>query len=73
MKKFTTTAIIMLAVGVALAIVGAIFQDITWSGTFTPVHLGQVFETIGFVAAALSGIILVGFGVALAITEQSKK
>ena len=69
MKKFTLTAIIILSVGLALAIIGAIFNDITWTGDFEPTALAGVMQTIGYIAAALSGIVLVAIGVSSAIKE----
>ena len=74
MKKGTMVAIMTLTIGLTLAIVGAVFQDITtWSDSFNPVNLAAVLQTIGYLAAALSGIVLVAGGVANAIMEQTKK
>ena len=73
MKKYTYTAIIILSIGIAMAVIGAIFQDVNWTGTFNPANLADVLRTIGYIAAGLSGIVLVAFGVAHAIKNGDSK
>ena len=75
MKKFSLTAIIILSVGLAMAIIGAVLSGITFGNgaKFDAAELARVLETIGYIAAALSGIVLVAIGVSYAITEQTKK
>jgi len=72
MRKLSMVTIITLAVGLTMAVIGAIFQDITWTGNFNPVNLAGVLETIGYITAAFSGIVLVALGVSSAVKSESK-
>ena len=72
MKKMIMISLIMLAVGLAMAVIGAIFQDINWTGNFQPDNFAGLLETIGFITAALSGIVLVALGVSTAIKGNEK-
>ena len=67
MSKLSTTAIIVLAIGLAMAIVGAVMQGINYTGDFNGQPLASVLREIGYIAAALSGIVLVASGVASAV------
>ncbi|MCL2228231.1 MAG: hypothetical protein FWC00_00200 [Firmicutes bacterium] len=69
MKGFSIAALIVLAVGLTMAIVGAIFNDIAWTGNFQPTNLADVMQTIGYIAAALAGIVLVALGVSHAVRD----
>lgn len=73
MKKFVTTAVIVLSVSLALILVGGILQGITWSTGFNGTAFANALNNIGYIAAMLSGVVLTGFGVATAVKGNSEK
>jgi len=71
MKKMTLTSIILLSVGLAMVVVGAVFNSVeNWGTDFNPDALASVFTNIGYITAALSGIVLVALGVSGAIKNE---
>jgi len=73
MKKFTITAIVILAISLAMVFIGAIFQGVTLNTTrFDIEPLASALESIGFIGAALAGIVLTGFGVSSAVRGDAK-
>ncbi len=73
MKKTLTTTIIILAIGIAMIIVGSVLQGISWSADFDGTQLASALTTIGYITAALSGIVLTGFGIAHALKPECKE
>ena len=74
MRKLSVTTIIILSIGLALVIVGAVLSSITFTGAFDPsVALAPVLREIGYVTAALSGVVLVALGVSGAIKADTAK
>ena len=75
MKKLTVTALIILSVALAMIIIGAILGGVSTLGAgakFDASGLIDALTTIGYVAAALSGIVLTGMGVATAIKGKDE-
>ncbi len=72
MKKCVNTAIIILAIGLAMILVGSILQGITWGNGFNGDTLADALNNIGYIAAMLSGVVLTGFGVATAVKGEDK-
>lgn len=72
MKKCVKTAIVILAVGLAMVLVGSILQGITWGNGFNGALLAAALNNIGYIAAMLSGVVLTGFGVAAAVHGEDK-
>ncbi len=73
MKKLITTTIVILAVGLAMVLVGSVLQGITWSSSFDGTTLASSLTTIGYIVAMLSGVVLTGLGVAYAIKGDCSK
>ncbi len=72
MKKFITTTIVILSVGLAMVLIGAILQGINWGTGFDGTSLASALNTIGYIVAMLSGVVLTGLGVAYAVRNDSK-
>ena len=72
MKKFISTAVIILSVGLAMVLVGSILQGITWNGDFDGTNLAGALVNLGYIGTMLSGVVLAGLGVATAIKGESK-
>ena len=75
MKKGLLSAIIVLAIGVSMAVVGAVLKGVRpviTSGSFDIVPLAQTFTWVGVTAVILSGIAIVAFAVAKAIKGEAK-
>ena len=73
MKKFVTTAIVVLSISLALILVGSILQGITWGTGFNGTAFANALNNIGYIAAMLSGVVLTGFGVATAVKGNSEE
>lgn len=74
MKKLINTAIIILAVSLALVIIGSILAGINWGTGFDGAALAAALVNVGYIAAALTGIVLTGLGVSYAVrNEDSNK
>lgn len=71
MKKLITTTIIILAIGIAMIVVGSVLKGITWSADFDGTQLASAFNNIGYIAAALSGVVLTGSGIATAVKSNN--
>ncbi len=71
MKKLITTTVIILAIAVAMIVVGSVFKSITWTGDFNGAELANAFNNIGYIAAALSGVVLTGAGIATAVKSNN--
>ena len=69
MRKVHVTAIIILAIGLAMCVAGAILLGFTFGG-YNIVPLANVMRDLGFLTAVFSGIVLVGTSVAAAIDER---
>lgn len=72
MKKLVTTTIVILSVALAMILVGGVLKGITWTGDFNGDSLASALSTIGYVAAMLSGVVLTGLGVAMAVKGECK-
>ena len=73
MKKMTLISLITLTIGLAMVIIGAVFASITtWGAGFNPGVLSDTFQSIGYVVAAFSGIVLTAVGVTHAVGHDKK-
>ncbi len=72
MKKLTLTTIIILGIGLAMVVVGAILQGISWGSGFNGDALASALNNIGYITAMLSGVVLTGTGIAYAIKNGSE-
>lgn len=72
MKKLFTTTIVILAVGLAMVLVGGILQGINWGVGFDGTALATALTSIGYIASMLSGVVLTGAGVAYAVKGDCK-
>lgn len=74
MKKFMTTAIVILSIGLAMVLTGSVLNGIAWAaGGFNGAELAKALVNIGYIATMLSGIVLTGLGVACAVRGEDKK
>ena len=76
MKKLAFVTLVILSVGLAMVVVGAIFHSITFTGNFNPnttSGLSDVLVTVGYIVAGLSGVVLTALGVSTAIKGGSEK
>ena len=77
MKKFVSTLIIILAVSVAITLIGAILLGVGNAGSFNLAPLADAFRTLGIIGAALSGVVLAAVGVVTvvrtALNNEEKK
>ena len=72
MKKLTLTTIIILGIGLAMILVGAVLEGIVnWGTGFNGDALASALTTIGYIVAMLSGVVLTGMGIAYAIKSGS--
>jgi len=71
MKKLAITSIVILAIGLAMIIVGAVLQGLDTTGNFNIQYLANALRDIGYVASALSGVVLVATGVSSAIDNST--
>ena len=67
MKRFSIAALIVLSVGLAMTVVGSVLVGVTFTGNFDATPLAATLREIGYITAALSGIVLVALGVSHAI------
>lgn len=73
MKKLITTVIIILAVGLAMILVGGVLQGISWqTSDFDGTAFASVLNNVGYIVAMLSGVVLAGLGVAYAVKYDGK-
>lgn len=74
MKKLINTAIVILSISLALVIIGSVLAGMTWGNGFNGAELAAALVNIGYISAALTGIVLTGLGVSYAVrNEDSKK
>lgn len=75
MKKLITAVIIILAVGLAMVLVGSILQGIDWTSTpdFDGTAFASALNNVGYIVAMLSGVVLAGLGVAYAVKYDGKE
>ena len=73
MKINAKTIIVILVVGLATAVVGAILMGIAPSGDYNIQPLGSTLRDIGFITAVLCGIILTGLSVSGAVNGENQK
>ena len=75
MKKLITAVIIILAVGLAMVLVGSILQGIDWTSTpdFDGTAFASALVNVGYIVAMLSGVVLAGLGVAYAVRYDGKE
>lgn len=72
MKKLTLATLIILGVGLAMVVVGAVLDGIAWNTTsFDGAALATALTNIGYIASMLSGVVLTGTGIAYAIRSGS--
>ena len=61
MKKLVVSSAVILAVGLTLVLVAGILRSVTFDTTvFNPATLANAMSTIGYLVAALAGVILAG-------------
>ena len=75
MKKLAMITLVILSVGLAMVVVGAIFHSIAFTGNFNPNTangLSDVLVTVGYIVAGLSGVVLTALGVSTAIRGSEK-
>lgn len=73
MKKTMLTTTIILGVGVAMILVGSILQGIVWDPTvFDGEAFALALNTLGYIVALLSGIVLTALGISLAIRGEKE-
>jgi len=68
MKKLTMISLVTLSIGLSLIIVSAVFSSIVWGAGFNGANLVGPFNSIGYLMAAFSGIVLT----ATAVTHAAK-
>ena len=74
MKKLITTVIIILAVGLAMILVGGVLQCISWqTSDFDGTAFASALNNVGYIVAMLSGVVLAGLGVAYAVKYDGKE
>lgn len=74
MKKLITTVIIILAVGLAMILVGGVLQGISWqTSDFDGRAFASALNNVGYIVAMLSGVVLAGLGVAYAVKYDGKE
>ncbi len=67
------TTIIILGVGVAMVLVGSILQGIVWNvTTFDGEAFALALNTLGYIVALLSGIVLTALGISYAIKGEKE-
>ena len=72
MKKIMTSALIVIAVAVAMVLLGSILKSIAWDGDFDGSVIGVALTDLGYIGAVLSGIVLTGVTVASAAKGEDK-
>ena len=78
MKKLSVSASITLSIGLAMIIVGAVLRSI-WGlsagagSTFNAATLATAFESVGYVLAVISGVILAAYFIVGAVKGESTK
>ncbi len=63
MKKLITTTLIILAIGIAMIVVGSVLNGIAWNASFDGTSFASALNNVGYLAAALSGVVLTGVGI----------
>ena len=72
MKKLTLATLIILGVGLAMVVVGAVLDGIAWNTTsFDGAARASALTNSGYIASMLSGVVLTGTGIAYAIRSGS--
>ncbi len=71
MKKLITTTIVILAIGIAMVVVGSVLKGVAWSSDFDGSQLAIALSNIGYIVAALSGIVLTGVGIVAAVKSTN--
>ena len=71
MKKLITTTIVILAIGIAMVVVGSVLKGVAWSPDFDGSQLAIALSNIGYIVAALSGIVLTGVGIVAAVKSTN--
>ena len=67
MKKTLTTPLVILAVGLAMVLLGSVLKGITWGSGFSGAELAIAFNNIGYIVSVLSGVVLAAVGISCAI------
>jgi hypothetical protein len=70
MKKLMTSVIIILAVGLAMVLLGSLLQGVVWGAGFNGVNMANALVNLGYICAMLSGVVLTGLGVAKAVRHE---
>ena len=71
MKKLITTTVVILAIGIAMVVVGSVLKGVAWGTDFDGTQLATALSNIGYIVAALSGIVLTGVGIATAVKSTN--
>ena len=72
--KNIKTAIVVLFIGLTTAVVGSILMGINSMGpgaSFNIIPLATMLKDIGFIAAALAGVVITGFCVVTAVQGET--
>ncbi|MCL2522465.1 MAG: hypothetical protein FWE36_06360 [Erysipelotrichales bacterium] len=72
MKKYASTAIVILSVSLAMVFLGAVLTGVDWGTGFNGAPLADALLNIGYIGAILSGIVLTGIGVSAAVRSDGK-
>jgi len=69
----TLISIIALTIGLAMVVIGAVFNSITnWGAGFNPGALADTFQSVGYFLAAFAGIVLTAIAVNQAVASDRK-
>lgn len=63
MKRIVKISGIVMLVALAMIIVGSVLRGIAWDAEFDGSLMGVAFNNIGYIAFALSGVVLAGVGI----------
>ena len=66
MKKLIKISAVVLFISLAMILVGSILRGIAWEPEFDGALMGVAFNNIGYIAFALSGVVLTRVGVLMA-------
>lgn len=77
MKKLNRISIVILAISISMIIIGAVLGGITnlnnQGAAFNVTQLVNALQSLGYIAAAFSGIVLVASCVTAVIRNEDKK
>lgn len=73
MKKLLTTLVVVLAVGLAMVLIGGVLNSVTWTADFDGTKLASALTTVGYIVSVITGVVLAGTGVAYAISTSKSE